>query len=284
MATQNVAVSECTICLEPLLSSPDTRRLPCGHRFHNECFVRWHVEQQDQDQVPKCSYCRQFYLMDDEETLWQVYVGTRNEMVQFLRQNHSIKPTSTEFTMNFTPPFTVDERQEEFVAQLLFSDMTLRRRIYQVSHHFQPGWVCMPIKTPSERWGPSSPEPNRDTLDIPEDHWSRQPPHPEIEWWDGIIFTLPPEAHRHNDAEDEYRPNHVWPNPSETYYNILNNVRQSTTVIYALIAQLSVTGEWTSDHRAAFTDFYRVVRTCNMFSRRASEGDFNPNQTSTMYF
>ena len=291
--TDMVGVNECTICLDIFDNPADVRTLPCGHVFHHKCFVCWHVEQQEQGEVPTCSICRQFYLLpEEEETLWQLYVGTRNEMIRFLQINHTISPKSTDFITQFTPPFTVDERQEEFVAQLLYTDMTLRRRIYQVSYHFQPGWVCMPLKTSSERWGSSSPEPNRDPFDIPDDHWSRQPPHADIEWWDGCIFTsTTPEEDNSSDSnsvvelddEDTNDYGHtlhiIWQNPTNHFLSLIDEIRSSLGRVTVLMQDLVTREAWTSSHRAAFSLLLNDVHEANRLMRRVVEVNLRRSTT-----
>lgn len=49
----------CSICLEPLSSSP-SMALQCQHVFHDHCIKDWLKQQSN------CPYCRRFFLMADE--------------------------------------------------------------------------------------------------------------------------------------------------------------------------------------------------------------------------
>jgi len=264
---ESSAATECAICLEVYTGTTDTRQLPCGHRFHHKCFATWHVEQYNQEQVPTCPCCRQWYIPPENEPLWQVNIKTRNEMVHFLMLNHKITPTHPGFEMRFTPPFTADDYINAYVEELLYANMTLERRKYLISYRFLPGWVSMPLTRRYDLFGP--------LLDVPDG--TQLVVDPEIEWWDGCIYTNSANDQQSEDESTDSDEDNVVTllpvsyDPAALFLSTISDIRLSLGSASILIHELHLRGEWTTTHTTSFRSVLRDVRHANRIVRRISQ-------------
>merc|ERR1712196_264281 len=62
------ASDPCPICYEPFVSTAVTTKLPCGHRYHNQCIKKWLGKKNS------CPTCRSSLRRDD---LWPLYLSSQ---------------------------------------------------------------------------------------------------------------------------------------------------------------------------------------------------------------
>jgi Ring finger domain len=56
-----IATDECPVCMDAISSQQEQKTLPCGHKFHVQCILGWHIEQGK----TACPMCRApFHLLD----------------------------------------------------------------------------------------------------------------------------------------------------------------------------------------------------------------------------
>ncbi|KAJ6439847.1 Armadillo-type fold domain containing protein [Purpureocillium lavendulum] len=61
-STMTEAISICAICKEFFQDNDEVRPLPCGHVYHSNCLIPWHLNQNH-----TCPLCKYRYLEEDTE-------------------------------------------------------------------------------------------------------------------------------------------------------------------------------------------------------------------------